>query len=198
MRVFTDPTNGHTCCDKLSPYPLEDSSENTGPTDSQWRTFFHHPEKCEPGQTWLRNHLPKYETRVVGGYRGLDILVLYFEHSLAVGVLVTIACACITCFALCWAVRNSDISGGFAIGAYIIGLIALIAALYIRNESVGRYSQSWDRQANLLDDYLFYLFNAFSNVVSIVTEWQYLYNDINFTLNYYILLSLWHEDRMKS
>src|SRR5947199_2782106 len=130
MRVFTDPTNGHTCCDKLSPYPLEDSSENTGPTDSQWRTFFFHPEKCLPGETWLRNHLPKYD-RVVGGYRGLNILVLYFEHRLAVGVLVTITCVFATCIALYWAVMKNDTSGGFGIGAYIIGLIALILVLYI-------------------------------------------------------------------
>ena len=137
MRVFTDPTNGHTYCEKLCPHPLEDSSENTGPINSQWQTFFHDPEKCEPGETWLRDNLPKYDSRVVGGYRGLDIFVLYFEHSLAVGVLVTMACLFATCFALCWAVMKSDPSGAFGIGAYIIGLIALIVALCIRNDNLG-------------------------------------------------------------
>ena len=134
MRVFTDPINGYICCDKLRSHPLEDSSENTGPTDSQWRTFFNHPEKCESRQTWLRDNLPKYDARVVGGYQGCDILVLYFEHGLAVGVLVTITCFCATGFALSWAIIKNDISGGCGIGAYIIGLMGLIAVFYVRNE----------------------------------------------------------------
>jgi hypothetical protein len=134
MRVFTDPTNDHARWDKLRPCPLEDLLENTGPTDSQWQTFFQHPEKCESKQTWLRDHLPKYEDPVVGGYRGLDMVVLYFEHSLAVGVLVTMACLCVTFFALSWTIMKSDASGGFEIGSYIIGLIALFVAVCIRNE----------------------------------------------------------------
>lgn len=157
MRVFTDPMNDSiTRCDKLRPCPLEDSSENTGPTDSQWRTFFHYPEYCESGQTWLRNHLPKYDARVVGGYQGLDIVVLYFEHRLAVGVLVTIVVLGSTCVAMCWAVMKGDISGGVGIGAYIIGVISLIVVIYIHNQNVGHYLQRWDGDVKLLDYHLLY------------------------------------------
>jgi hypothetical protein len=127
VRAFTDPHNGDTLYDKLPSDPLEYSGEDTGPTDAQWRTFFYHPEKCDVGETYFRQHLPKDQSKVVGGYRGRDVNVLYFDHSLPVGFLVTIIAAFAALLALFWSIAKHNISGGFSMGAFIIALISLMA-----------------------------------------------------------------------
>jgi hypothetical protein len=130
MRVFTDPTSGYTRCDMWEHSPL--SLEGLVPSGSQWFIYFNSPEKCEEGQTYLRTHLPKYPNKVIGGYKGLDITVLRFEHSFAIGVVVTMVGVISLCVSLFWAIIKGDISGGFSVGGYILTLTTLIAALWVR------------------------------------------------------------------
>jgi hypothetical protein len=84
--------------------------------------------------TYLRDHLPKHDRRVDGGYRGEDVTVLYFEHAFAVGVLLQIMALGIiaTGISLCWAVMKKDVSGGFGIGAFVIAVATLVAAIIRR------------------------------------------------------------------
>lgn len=138
MRVFNDGLNDFTLCDKLQSGPIEEIDEVgiRRPTNSQWRVFFDHPERCPEGETFLRSWLPKNNIRVSGGYRGCNIIVLYFEHSFAVGFLLTITAAA-TGFALCWAIKRDDISGGFGVGAYVFAFLAFATTLYFKGSVVG-------------------------------------------------------------
>ena len=123
MRVFT-LSNGDTRCDKLKPQQLENTLQANPdfPTDSQWREYLHHPEHCESGATWLRDNLPTNDGKVQGGYRGRNMLVLYIEHSIAAGILTIVVGISATSSSLVWATLKNDTSGGFAIGAFIVGL----------------------------------------------------------------------------
>jgi hypothetical protein len=129
MRVFKRKS-GLVLCEKLKPYPLEDSLENTGLTDLQWRIPFDHSEECP--ETFSREFLPLKDSLVETDYPGCDTMVFYFEHGLAVGVLAVMVGLFVTFFSLCWAVIRHDISGGFGAGAYIVSLIALVVTLYLR------------------------------------------------------------------
>lgn len=140
MKAFNDRQCSYTQCDKIRSRPLEDSCENGGPTNSQWRKYFNHPELCEDRETWLRGHLPMNNDPVVGGYRGCKVLVLYFEHSLAIGVLVTTIGIVTTIFAILWAIKKNDLSGGFGIGGYFFAFIAFVATFYFGGSVLGWYS----------------------------------------------------------
>jgi hypothetical protein len=130
MRVYTEKGKEYTQCDKLKPRPLEDQHENIGPTDSQWRTYFNYPEKCEQRATWLRLHLPKNESRIAGGYQGTDHLVLYFEHGIAIGVLATLVGGVAFGCALYWTFGQHNLSGGFGVASWIVGFVGFVAACY--------------------------------------------------------------------
>jgi hypothetical protein len=151
MRAFHDVGNpeGYTQCEKLHPHPLESyiqceqlhslsiratTETCTPPTNLQWMTYFNHPERCKAMDTYLRDHLPKHDRRVEGGYRGQNITVLYFEHALAVGVMVIMMGIIIisSIISLCWAVMKNDVSGGFGIGAFLIAVATLVAAILRR------------------------------------------------------------------
>src|SRR5437762_13341553 len=109
MRVFNDRVRNYTQCDRLQSRSLEDSYENSCPTNSQWRNHSDHPELCEERETWLRSHLPMNDLPLLGGYRGRNVIVLYFEPGLAVGVLLTVTTAVTICFSVGWAVKRDDI-----------------------------------------------------------------------------------------
>jgi len=131
MRVYTESEKEDSQWDKLKPRPLEDQQENVGPTDSRWRTYFNDPEKCEERATWLRWHLSKNNSRIIGGYQGTNNLVLYFEHGIAVGVLATIVGGVAVGCAFYWSFAQHNLQSGFSVAAWIVGFAGFVAACYI-------------------------------------------------------------------
>ena len=80
--------------------------------------------------------MPNNLNKVVPSYEGIDILVLRFEHSIAIGVQLKIMSVVASCFSIFWAIIKSDISAGFSMGAYMVTLAALITTLYVRNRRI--------------------------------------------------------------
>lgn len=130
MRAFTDLASGYNKCQMLRRDPPDYSGQGIGPTDSQWRQYFFHPEECPNRETWLRNYLPKYDTRVWESYGGSNISVLYFEHRPARHIQVIMVLFFATGFALYLEIVKGYISEAFNGGAFVLGLIALIAGIY--------------------------------------------------------------------
>ena len=133
MRVFNDQVRDYTQCDRLEDtFENEVANSRYVPTNSQWRNHFEHPELCKERETWLRDSVPMNDLPVVGGYRGRNVRVLYFEHSLAAGVLLPLIVVFATCFSLCWAIKMDDISGGFGVGAYVLAFFAFVVTFCLR------------------------------------------------------------------
>ena len=60
-------------------------------------------------------------------------MVLFFEHSLAVGVIVALLIAATVfavVFALCWAVLKSDVGGAFGVGGFVVTVATLLCMVY--------------------------------------------------------------------
>lgn len=145
MRVFNDNVRDYTQCDRLTFRRAEDPFENEIvtnaqyiPTNSQWRNHFEYPELCKDKETWLRDSVPMNDLPVTGGYRGRNIRVLYFEHSLAAGVLVILIVASASSFSLFWAIGKDDVSGGFGVGAYVLAVFAFLVTFCFQEGAIGR------------------------------------------------------------
>ena len=138
MRASRDRKSNYTKCGKLGDKPLDDPYVEIRPTCSQWRCHFNDPSTCDDGESWLRGHLPKYDNAVAPGYRGCNIVVLYFEHSINIGLIVTFVGFIPTLFAGVWMYRKTDNTlEGFGVAAYIVDYTGMLLVMYFAARNLG-------------------------------------------------------------
>ena len=93
-----------------------------------YTTYFHDPDQCHLESTYCRDFLPKHEDKITDAIRERQLEGLFIQHTVLGGrILIALMIIITFVFADIWSAKNSDLSGGFGVGAYVLAAIPVIA-----------------------------------------------------------------------